>query len=269
MHTGSVSLAARSWPRRSGPCVVLVHGLGTNLDNWGSLVPRLREWCTVIAFDRRGHGHSSDATSYSAADLAGDIGAVVDAHGFADPILIGHSIGAWDCLTYAAQRSAAAVICLDQAIASDDSVWRESLKGSTNAEEHGYTDAEIAEHMTRGAAELGSLAWGESYGPMNTRAIARRSDGLLHYRPDPPALRGIQSGWASFVARGEPYDDVACRTIVVLARRNTGPVHDALKRLVSRRNLEAIDVDSDHNIHVEQPQFVADLIRKIDGDESA
>jgi pimeloyl-ACP methyl ester carboxylesterase len=242
---------------------VLVHGLGTNLENWGSLVPRLRDWCTVIAFDRRGHGRSSDAASYPATDLADDIGTVTDAYGLVIPILVGHSIGAWDCLTYAARRSVRAVFCLDQAIAADDPAWCESLRNSAGDEGRGYTDAEFAEQMAQGEAELGERLWQETYGPMNRRAVARRSDGLLYYRPDPPTLRAIQVGWASFIANGEPYDDMSCRTIVVLVRRNVGPIHDALKRLVAWRGLETRDADSGHDIHVEQPQLIADLVREI------
>lgn len=265
VQAGSVSLATRAWLCRTGPCVVLVHGLGTNLESWGSLVPLLRGWCTVIAFDRRSHGHSSDAASYTATELAGDIAAVVDTYDLAEPILIGHSIGAWDCLTYAARHPARAVICLDQAIASDDPVWRGSLSGaeSSSAAERGYTDLDWTELMTRAEAELGAQAWRELYGPMNRRATVRRSDGLRYIRPDPRVLRDIQSSWASFIGNGEPYDDIACRTVVALAQRNPGPIHDALKRLVSRRNLESIDADSDHDIHVRQPQLIADSVRSI------
>jgi pimeloyl-ACP methyl ester carboxylesterase len=269
IRVGATSLATRAWLRNDGPCVVLVHGLGSNLETWGSLVPRLRDWCTVVAFDRRGHGRSSDAVSYTATELAADIAAVVNAYSVVDPVLIGHSTGVWDCLTYATRGSVRVVVCLDQAIASNDPVWTKSLVVQELPEDTGYTDTEFAAEMARGERELGERAWQETYGPMNRRAVFRRSDGLLYYRPSSLSRRDIQAGWASFIAKGEPYDDIACQTFVVLAQRNTGPIHDALKRVVIRHNLESRGSDSDHDIHVEQPQLVADLVREIVRNESS
>lgn len=263
IRVGSLSLATRAWLLEDRPSVVLVHGLGTNVETWGLLVPRLRDWCTVIAFDRRGHGHSSDATSHTTTDLANDIEGVIQAYRITRPILIGHSIGAWDCLTYAARGSAQAIVCLDQLIASDDPVWRESLNSPNPAGEHGYTDAEIAKHRTQGALELGDPAWREVYGPMNRRAIVRKPDGLFYYRPGTETIRQIHSGWTSVIANGEPYDDISCRVIAVIAERNTGPIHDSLTRLVLRRRLEMVNAESNHDIHVEQPQLIADFIRSM------
>ena len=263
VRVGPVSLAARSWHRPSGPCVILVHGLGHNMETWGSLVPLLRDFCTVVAFDRRGHGHSSDATDYRAATLANDVGAIASSYAITDPILVGHSIGAWDCLRYAERGSACAVICLDQAIASDDPVWRGSLDTTESPNDRGYSDAEIAEHFAHGAATLGEAAWREIYGPMNQRAIVRRPDGLFYYRPDSRNLREIRSAWRTFAAGGEPYDNIDCRVVVVLAHRNTGPIHDALERLIARRSVEFVNADTDHDVHIQQPRLIADLIREL------
>lgn len=263
---GSLSLATKAWLHIDAPCVVLVHGLGTNLDHWGSVVPLLRDWCTVIAFDRRGHGRSSTAQNFDATDLADDIAAIVDAYDVVDPILVGHSIGAWDCLTYGTRSTARAIICLDQAIASEDSVWRGSLNPQDSPDdvvEPGYTDVEIADQMAQGRAELGERLWRETYGPMNDRALSRRPDGRLYYRPDSQTLRAIRSGWGSFVAGGEPYDLIDCRVVVALAERNTGPIHDALRRVVVRHGLETVSTDTGHDIHVQQPQLVADLVRSV------
>lgn len=297
---GSVSLATKAWLRPDGPCVVLVHGLGTNLDHWGSLIPLLRDWCTVVAFDRRGHGRTSPADRYRATDFADDIAAVVDAYDIVDPILVGHSGGAWDCLSYAARSGARMIICLDQAIASEDPVWRASLEPQdppadarshtahnsalrkqppmsdtaaagtepakdnppTDTAAHCYTDTEVAARMTQGRAELGERLWNETYGPMNERALSRNADGLLYYRPEPSTLRAIRSDYGSFVAGGEPYDSIVCPVVVVLADRNSGPIHDALRRVVARRGLVTVDADTTHDIHVHQPQLIADLIRE-------
>lgn len=271
VRTGSGSLATRAWLADSGPCVVLVHGSGANLESWNALVRRLVGQHSIVAFDRRGHGRSSDASSYTATELADDIAAVADAYEFGRPIVVGHSAGAWDSLIYATRASLRATICLDQAIASDDPVWADALMLRDDQAESprsctsdpGYTDTEWAERMAQGEADLGARTWQETYGPMNHRGAVRGPDGRLHYHPGPQGFRHIQSDWTSFVTAGEPYEHITSPIAVVLARRNTGPIHEALRRLVARRQLETFDADSDHDIHVEQPQLVADLVHRI------
>lgn len=263
IRAGSVSLATKLWPAENGPRIVLVHGHGTNLETWRLLIDELVGLGSVIAFDRRGHGRSSDAHSYAAADLTNDIAAVSDFYGVTDPIVVGHSTGAWDGLGYATRSSARAVICLDQAIASDDPVWAGRLVqlDDHTGPEPGYTDAEWAARLAAGEAAVGEQLWRTVYGPMNERGLVRGSDRLLRYRPDLTMLRRVQADWMSFVETGEPYDRIACPVSIVLARHNTGPVHDALRRLGERRHLRVHEADSGHDIHVQQPQLVARLVR--------
>lgn len=126
----------------------------------------------------------------------------------------------------------------------------------------GYSETEWADQMTQGEAEVGANAWRQTYGPMNRRGAVRDSSGLIHYRPGSLALRRIQADWSSF-AIDEPYDGIAGKVVVVLADRNAGPVHDALNRLTSRRHLGAVRADSGHDIHIHQPQLVADLTHSL------
>lgn len=63
----------------------------------------------------------------------------------------------------------------------------------------------------------------------------------------------------------EPYDAIHCPVVVMLAERNTGPVHDMLWRLVRRRGLRAVAVDSGHDIHVERPEAVVGVVRELLG----
>lgn len=133
-RNGNVHLAVRVWG--GGPSsVVLVHGHGTNLMCWLPLVATLERSFTVVSYDRRGHGRSSSGESYSVAELGADVGAVVDRLGLTGPILVGHSIGSWEVLTYAASEpNVTGVICLDQAIAVDDPVWQATYPTMAHAD---------------------------------------------------------------------------------------------------------------------------------------
>jgi hypothetical protein len=75
--------------------------------------------------------------------------------------------------------------------------------------------------------------------------------------------RTIEAGWAT--VGDEPYDEIACPVAVMLAERNTGPIHDMLHRLVRRRGVWTVNVNSDHDIHVEQPEVVTALVREVLG----
>ncbi len=76
-----------------GPPLVLVHGATADHTRWAPLLPALEQQFSVIAIDRRGRGHSNDASSYAIEREFEDVAAVVDAIG--EPVfLLGHSYGA-------------------------------------------------------------------------------------------------------------------------------------------------------------------------------
>jgi pimeloyl-ACP methyl ester carboxylesterase len=271
VRNGAVELAVRTWGG-GARCVVLVHGHGTNLLSWLALVPRLEEDFTVVAYDRRGHGHSSSADSYAVDDLASDVGAVIDGLNLVRPLLVGHSVGSWDVLTYAASESTVAgVVCLDQAIAVDDPTWQATYRPTAREQRlvqlaedplltQGYTQAEVDQLRLKAKSAPGLQPW-SVYGPMARRGIAKQTGDLFWVRPSITDRLQIEQGWETVVT--EPYDAIACPVTLVLAERNTGAFHDALHRLAARRNLHAVSIDSDHDVHVARPTDIADLVRSM------
>ncbi|GAA2758449.1 alpha/beta fold hydrolase [Actinopolymorpha rutila] len=271
VRSGAVGLAVRMWGG-GARCVVLVHGYGTNSLSWLRLVSGLEDDFTVVAYDRRGHGRSSGADSYAIENLAGDVRAVVDGLGLVRPVLVGHSVGAWDALAFAADEpNVAGVLCLDQAIAVDDAAWSTTYRPVCVEERlaqlradpllaRGYTQAEVDELILDAKRAPGLQPW-SAYGPMVRRGIRRGGDGLFWVRPTVGDRLMIERGWATVVA--EPYEAISCPVTLALAARNPGPFHDALRRLAVRRKLSAVLLDSDHDIHVERPGDVADLVRTL------
>ncbi|MFN2646383.1 MAG: alpha/beta fold hydrolase [Burkholderiales bacterium] len=91
--------------RGSGPALVLVHGLGSMIDDFvlSGLVARAAEHYRVIAIDRPGYGRSSRPrtrrwTVAAQAELLHAALRRLDVHA---PVLIGHSLGASIALAYA------------------------------------------------------------------------------------------------------------------------------------------------------------------------
>ncbi len=93
-------LATHEWPPgladAEAPVAVLVHGVTGWHRTWWRVGPALAErgW-RVVAVDQRGHGRSPRIEGHaSVADLAADLGAVIDRIGAPVDALIGHSLGA-------------------------------------------------------------------------------------------------------------------------------------------------------------------------------
>jgi 3-oxoadipate enol-lactonase len=77
-----------------GPAVLLVAGQGMTVDGWWATVPALAPSLRVIAFDNRDTGRSSRlGWPYSAAQMADDAVAVLDAAGVQNAHVYGISLG--------------------------------------------------------------------------------------------------------------------------------------------------------------------------------
>jgi non-heme chloroperoxidase len=74
-HNGAVELAIQA--RGAGRPIVLVHGHGTSSGGWDVLAARLEQQYTVVTYDRRGHGRSASADSFTIGDLTADLEAVI------------------------------------------------------------------------------------------------------------------------------------------------------------------------------------------------
>jgi pimeloyl-ACP methyl ester carboxylesterase len=87
--------------------VVLVHGLGADLESWRGQLDHLRAAGTrALAYDQRGHGASERARDgvYTIAALAEDLDHVVRAAGLRRFVLVGHSMSGAVISAYASQH---------------------------------------------------------------------------------------------------------------------------------------------------------------------
>jgi non-heme chloroperoxidase len=93
--------------RRDGPALILLHGYTDSHRSFDLLRPHLPEAWRVIAVTARGHGQSDKPESgYGAADMAGDIKALLDVLGIDRALIVGHSMGASTALRFAADYPA-------------------------------------------------------------------------------------------------------------------------------------------------------------------
>jgi pimeloyl-ACP methyl ester carboxylesterase len=101
-----------------GRPLLLVHGMSESTRTWEPLVdPLVAAGYEVATMDLRGHGASGRARSYDLGSMAADVGAVLDAVGFDQALLIGHSLGGAVVSAYAAGGSCRGVVNVDQPLA--------------------------------------------------------------------------------------------------------------------------------------------------------
>lgn len=78
----------------SGPALLLIHGIGNDLDSFREIIPRLAEKYTVIAPDLLGHGRSAKPhADYSIAAYANAMRDLLSVIGIERVTVVGHSLG--------------------------------------------------------------------------------------------------------------------------------------------------------------------------------
>lgn len=79
-----------------GPAIVLLHGLASNLTRWSEFLEHttLKEAWDILRVDLRGHGRSMVRRELSMETWCRDLLRLLDAEGYSNAVLVGHSLGA-------------------------------------------------------------------------------------------------------------------------------------------------------------------------------
>jgi pimeloyl-ACP methyl ester carboxylesterase len=85
----------------AGPPLIILHGLFGSARNWQSPARRLARHYRVICVDQRNHGRSPHTTRFDYADMATDLGGLMDELGLPTASLIGHSMGGKTAMSFA------------------------------------------------------------------------------------------------------------------------------------------------------------------------
>ena len=113
--SGGVELFYRDWrpegATANGETFVFVPSYSLPSDMWAyQMLPLLRQGFRCIAYDRRGHGRSSDpGGGYDYDTLADDLAAVIDTLDLSDITLVGYSMGGAEAVRYLTRHGSARV----------------------------------------------------------------------------------------------------------------------------------------------------------------
>ena len=95
------------WGGSAALPAVALHGFALNCRSWDEVAPALSDVLHWYALDQRGHGLSERAPAladYSRDRMADDIDGFIRAAGLDRPVVIGHSMGGMNAMTFASRR---------------------------------------------------------------------------------------------------------------------------------------------------------------------
>ena len=122
------------WGDSSHPGIVLVHGGAAHAHWWSFIAPQLTKHFYVAALDLSGHGDSGRRDEYPREFWAEEVMAVAaDARFVGAPILVGHSMGGFVCISAAALYGdlLAGAVIVDSPVTRPDPEAEEGASGKS------------------------------------------------------------------------------------------------------------------------------------------
>lgn len=253
-YNGDVALA---WEESgSGPPLLLIQGLGYARWGWEPVVPLLAPRWRTISFDNRGVGESSSPPGpYTAAEMADDAVAVLDAAGVGRAAIVGVSLGG--------------MVAQELAVSHPERLTALVLIGTTPGTTLGHPMPESTVRL---------LAEASSWEPeMALRSFIANA---LGSEPDPATVERIlahrlaspqdPAGWAAQATAAAAYDggrragSIEVPTLVISGTadrvvdfRNS----QVLGELIPDSRVELVE-DAGHLVFWEHPEAVAQLINE-------
>lgn len=238
----------------TGSPILLIHGLGYGRWGWGPLTERLASRFRVVTFDNRGIGASSKPEGpYTAAEMASDAGAVLDAAGIEHAHVVGTSLGG--------------MIAQELTLAHPDRVDRLALLSTTPGAPEGHPMPEATVRLLREAEDLDP-----------TEALRRFVVNALGARPDPDLVDRIVElrlanppdplGWAGQSAAGTTYAGegrarhIAVPTLVVTGSEDlvVDPTNsDLLGEMIPDATVHRVE-GGGHLVFWDHPDLISDLL---------
>ncbi|HEY8553790.1 MAG TPA: alpha/beta hydrolase [Burkholderiales bacterium] len=252
--------------------VVLLHGLASNLTRWSEFVEhtRLRRTWDLLRIDLRGHGESMMRGRVGMEIWSNDLADILDAEGYPQAILIGHSLGAHLALHFAARfpdRTRGLVLI--------DPVFPRALRGYRRWLMRLRGLFGVAAALVRFANALGlrrrtfprrdlrvldEQVRAELLAAGNSREFVRRYSSMradLEYFPVSHYLQELKE----MLRPLPPLAALGVPILVLLSRGVTYTDPAATERLLDAApNVERVTVDAYHWPLTEQPQQVREAI---------
>ena len=270
MNPENLSLGEISGLRwQQGPIRVLaLHGWLDNANSYLPLVPHL-DGFDLVAIDFPGHGlsaHRPSGARYHFDDYVFDVLAALDALGWDQACLLGHSLGgAVACVTAAAAPERIDSLSLIEGLgplsapaATAATHWRQSVARSKIRQRRVHTDIEAAAHARADNTDLGLEA---------ARLLAERGveefEGGVRWRHDerltwPSAHRYSEAQVLGLL------EAIECPVLSIHStpRGSILPERVARRRIAALGRHKGLGVPGGHHLHMHHPASIAPAIKE-------
>jgi esterase len=185
-----LTLRALGWGQPGRPGLCFLHGGSAHAHWFDAVIPAFVDRYEVIALDQRGHGESdwppasADGAAYATESFVSDLLGVMDALGWKEMTLCGHSMGGHNAVAFAAwhpERVRALVVIDSRPAMPSERLERMRRRGRRGPRRHDTLDSALGSFRLLPADTTADLAL--------LRHIARAGiverDGRFFYRFDP------------------------------------------------------------------------------------
>ncbi|WP_329060246.1 alpha/beta fold hydrolase [Streptomyces sp. NBC_01429] len=247
----SVRLVCRDWGG-DGRGLVLLHGLAGHAGEWDALAGPLSSVYRVVAVDQRGHGVSGRFPSDVSKDaFVEDVAVVANQLGLERVVLVGQSMGGHTAILIAARHPelVRALVVIEADVGGPDPEWPGHIRRwfdswpvpfpSRDAAVRFFGGGAIGTGWANGLEERGGQWWPRFDRDVMVQSVA---DTAKH-------------------SYAHEWEGVTCPTLLMLAQSSF--ISPARVDELMRRRVPAMSVSipgTRHDLHLEQPEIVYDLI---------
>jgi len=277
LETRQGRLAGLRWRQDDAPRVLCLHGW---LDNAASFIPlaEMLDRLDLVALDLPGHGHSEHrhtSTRYHFIDYLFNIDAALDALGWSDCHIIGHSLGAAIAAVYSAgaPERVRSIVLLDSmgpisvtAEGTADRLRRSLLKNRRGASK--VRRFESIDQMIQARRGVSGLS--ESAARLICDRAARQADGHYVWRSD-PALNWVSSLVMTDEQALDLVSHIEAPALTFTATRespwSSSAKLEARKQAMAHGRHESLE--GHHHFHMDAPAQIAETVQNfiIDNDQ--
>ncbi len=270
LNTRQGRLAGLGWRVEGAPRVLCLHGWLDNAASFVPLAPLLRQ-LDLVALDLPGHGYSEhrhSTTRYHFIDYLFNVDAALDALGWDDCHLVGHSLGAAISAVYGAgaPERVRSLVLLDSlgpisvtAEGTADRLRRSLVKNRRGSSKiRGFESIDQMVKARRGVTGLS-----ESAARLICERAARQVENHFEWRSD-PALNWV----SSLVMTDEQAMDLMQHIkapVLTFTATEESPWSSRAKHEARRRALahgKHVSLEGHHHFHMDDPGRIAETIRE-------
>ena len=246
---------------------MLLHGLASTCHIWDMVAPILAQDYSVIALDQRGHGESAKPNQgYDFASVSQDVLGVIAQRGGGAPVVVGHSWGGSVALEMAvrAPESVKGMAWIDGGMIDasarystvEDAKLEMAPPDFTGVRADGFLERVRSRRPGSGMSpEVADIVLA-NFEILEDQTIKARLSRSNH-------LRIIEALWDHRPA--ELYGKVQCPVLIMPARQQNSPATqegavDQAEQMLPESKTVWLE-DSIHDVPIQRPELVADLIK--------